>query len=87
MAEWRCIWCGKRYKTERSKSDWEQESSSKGWQRLCNRCANRRLGNTWNAILPMRKVGTPEEKYQEQRKKVANILSDTLGSRLEEPNA
>ena len=47
-----CHWCGKRNRTA---SDWEQEGF-KGWYRLCVRCANSRLRNPWNALLPMRKV-------------------------------
>jgi hypothetical protein len=49
----RCAWCGKR---DRPASEWEQESLSDGWQRLCTRCAAKRLNNPWNALLSMRKV-------------------------------
>lgn len=54
-SEWHCAWCGKTYKSEKSKSNWEQDSHRSGWQILCNRCANSRLDNPYNAILPMRK--------------------------------
>ena len=29
------------------------------YKRLCVRCANRRLNNPYNALLPMRKITTP----------------------------
>jgi hypothetical protein len=48
-----CRWCGKRNRTA---SDWEQESLKRGWQRLCVACANKRLKNPYNALLPMRKA-------------------------------
>jgi hypothetical protein len=50
-----CKWCGKRNRTA---SDWEQRNLSGVWQRLCVRCASRRLDNPWNGLLPMRKVGS-----------------------------
>ena len=50
-----CRWCGKRNRTA---SDWEQEGLKGGWYRLCTRCASSRLRNPWNALLPMRKVGS-----------------------------
>lgn len=52
----RCDWCGT---PRRSWSDWEQQGvTDKLWKRLCSRCANRRLDNPWNALLPMRKILT-----------------------------
>lgn len=49
----RCFWCGK----EKTRfSEWEQEHHAKGWQRLCNPCATRRLNNPYNALLGMRKI-------------------------------
>ena len=53
-----CRWCGRRNRTA---SDWEQKNLSGTWQRLCVRCASSRLRNPWNALLPMRKIGTEEE--------------------------
>jgi hypothetical protein len=52
----RCYWCGRH---DVPASEWEQEHRSGGWQRLCNRCARRRLNNPWNALLSMRKI-TPD---------------------------
>lgn len=49
----RCEWCGK---ANRTASDWEQERLKGGWRRLCVRCANRRIGNPWSALLRMRRV-------------------------------
>lgn len=49
----RCFWCGRH---DCAASDWEQEHHAKGWQRLCGRCANKRLRNPYNALLSMRKV-------------------------------
>lgn len=52
-----CKWCGKHNRRE---SDWEQKNiMTKEWLRLCIRCANSRLNNPFNALLPMREV-TPE---------------------------
>lgn len=52
----KCRWCGK----NRKPSNWEQESlvgkNAGQWLRLCDPCANRRLNNPWNALLPMRKM-------------------------------
>lgn len=59
MSEWRCRWCGKTYKTMRSMSEWEQKSRSGSWNRLCNRCATKRLGNPWSGLLEMRRVKEP----------------------------
>lgn len=51
-----CRWCGKHNRTA---SEWEQFSTYRdhGWMRLCVRCANRRLNNPWNALMPLRRVG------------------------------
>ena len=51
----RCAWCDRERKDRFS--DWEQRTLSGEWKRLCNRCANRRLNNPYNGILPMRMVG------------------------------
>lgn len=53
----KCPWCGK---DRRRPSEWEQQNLSGIWQRLCVRCANRRLSNPWNALLCMRRIGTGE---------------------------
>ena len=44
-----CHWCGKR---NRKASEWEQEGLKGGFYRLCVRCANSRLRNPYNALLP-----------------------------------
>jgi hypothetical protein len=50
----RCIWCGK---PNRTRSDWEQYNHrTQAHQPLCVRCANNRLRNPWNALLPMRRI-------------------------------
>jgi hypothetical protein len=49
----RCRWCGK---DRRRPSDWEQQNLSGDWQRLCARCASRRLASPWSALLTMRRV-------------------------------
>ena len=49
----RCFWCGRH---DCQASDWEQDHYREGWQRLCKRCATKRLNNPWNALLAMRKV-------------------------------
>jgi hypothetical protein len=55
----RCYWCGK---DRRRPSDWERQNLSGLWQRLCVRCAGKRLGNPWSALLAMRKIGSePQE--------------------------
>ena len=52
-----CGWClppsGKR---RTANSAWEQQNIHGEWMRLCNRCANRRLDNPYNALLNLRKV-------------------------------
>ena len=50
----RCAWCGK---MRRKFSEWEQKNLKDEWHTLCSRCANRRLDNPYNALLPMRKIG------------------------------
>ena len=55
----RCRWCGKQRKKW---SDWEQKHTFGEYSRLCVGCANKRLDNPYNALLPMRKVkGTTDE--------------------------
>lgn len=49
----KCAWC---LKERRTMSDWEQETLSGEWKRLCKPCARTRLNNPFNALLPMRKV-------------------------------
>lgn len=49
----RCAWCGK---VRKSMSRWEQKNLSGEWQRLCTRCATRRLRNPFNALLQMGEV-------------------------------
>jgi hypothetical protein len=48
-----CGWC---LRKNAKQSDWEQMSVTKGWLRLCNRCARVRLQNPYNALIEMRKV-------------------------------
>ena len=48
-----CTWCGRH---NVNASGWEQKGSSGEYQRLCIRCAGRRLRNPWNALLAMRKI-------------------------------
>lgn len=48
-----CRWCGR---DNRRPSEWEQETLSGTWSRLCAPCARRRLRNPYNALLAMRKV-------------------------------
>lgn len=51
----RCRWCGK---DRRSWSNWEQQHvTDEYWSRLCSPCANARLRNPYNALLPMRRIG------------------------------
>lgn len=57
-----CHWCARTYKTQRAASHWEQKTLSTGeYKRLCNRCANRRLNNPYNGLLPMRAVTASKE--------------------------
>lgn len=53
-----CAWCGKH---RRRASDWEQAGIGGEYKRLCVRCANRRLNNPYNSLLPMRKVAEVAE--------------------------
>lgn len=47
----KCHWCGKKNRTA---SNWEQMSVTRGWLALCIKCANRRLKNPYNALLEIR---------------------------------
>lgn len=48
-----CQWCGKR----KSKfSDWEQLGRRDEYFPLCVPCANKRLKNMMNVMVPMRRV-------------------------------
>ena len=57
-----CTWCWPRPRIPRkANSGWEQRHLSSGeWTRLCNRCANIRLRNPYNALLHLRKIGSGE---------------------------
>ncbi|MCP3702306.1 MAG: hypothetical protein GY954_05155 [Alteromonas sp.] len=51
-----CRWCGKKKKRL---SEWEQQRvTDDTYLQLCIPCANKRLNNPMNALLPMRKIGT-----------------------------
>lgn len=50
-----CKWCLRR----KANSEWEQMSLTRGWMRMCRRCANRRLRNPNNALLSIRKIQSP----------------------------
>ena len=53
-----CCWCGK---PRRKWSGWEQQNiRTKKYHQLCSTCANKRLRNPLNALLPMRRVVDPE---------------------------
>ena len=51
----RCRWCGKR---DVRVSEWEQKTVQGEWSPLCTRCANTRVRNPFNALLPTRRVGS-----------------------------
>jgi hypothetical protein len=61
-----CTWCWPRPRIRRkANSDWEQKTLSTGeWKRMCGRCARSRLDNPYNALLPMRKVGSGEQQQE-----------------------
>jgi len=52
----KCQWCLRRA----ANSGWEQMSVTRGWLRLCNRCANKRLRNNvfnpFRSFIQMRRV-------------------------------
>jgi hypothetical protein len=54
----RCQWC---FKYNRTASEYEQRTLKGAWHRLCVRCANIRLRNPYNALLPMRKIGSEKK--------------------------
>ena len=73
-----CRWCGNRNRTP---SEWEQRNLSGIWQRLCVRCAERRLDNPWNALLDMRKAGSGvEETLAEDSKPVTGTVTYVSGA-------
>lgn len=51
-----CGWCHPPTRRRTANSEWEQKNLRGEWLRLCNRCANRRLNNPYNALLNMRKI-------------------------------
>ena len=61
-----CTWCWPKPRIPRkANSEWEQRTLGSGeWNRLCNRCANIRLRNPYNALLSMRKIGSGEARAE-----------------------
>jgi len=67
----RCRWCGK---GRRKFSDWEQQHlKTDEYSPLCSRCANKRLDNPFNALLPMRKISTPNRGLCIQKEEHENV--------------
>jgi hypothetical protein len=60
----RCFWCNRRNKKA---SDWEQEAlGGRGWHRLCQACAGKRLRNPYSALLGMRKANDDPEATEDR---------------------
>lgn len=50
----RCDWC---YRHDIPASEWEQKPlTDETYKPMCQKCANRRLRNPYNALLPMRRI-------------------------------